>query len=218
MSMIGVGVLAGIGACVGLGATAPVAARRAYRKARARAAQRPESIPLAITHEVMIPAQVHAKRPIEKVAALRVDFRQLEPQHISHVPARELEVTNCDLKSEMFPSGNSAPAPEPTIIEVPVEVERIVYAHLPDDLDTYVTVLDVMDQMGVDIKKEITWPVGREARRAHIAHYGVPPRSITRGKTRSGGGTHAYAGYPPEFVPTLKGLIADEVSRETQGA
>jgi hypothetical protein len=200
MSMIGMGVLAGIGACVGLGASAPVAAHRAYRKARARAAHIEATLMVAYQQALVI------EPIVQKPMLTRVDFRMLDPRHISRVPDRELEVADCDFKTGAALRGNDGLAPA-RIIEVPVEVERIVYKTLPDDLASYVTVLDVLSEMGVEAKKEITWPVGRAARRAHIQHYGVPPRMVTRGSTRSGGGTHAYAGYPPEFVHVIKGLL-----------
>ena len=188
MSLIGVSVLAGIGACVGLGATAPVAARRAYLKARARAAQR--VTPLALAHEVMIPVR------IERKSMVRVDFRQLAPEHISrphHVMA-DVDVASRDS------------LPPARIIEVPIEVERIVYKALPEDLSTYVTIVEVMRRLGVEITNEKTWALGREARKLHVAQYGVPPRKVLRQKT-NGTGSHDFSGYPPEFVGVVEGLI-----------
>lgn len=197
MSMVGLGVLAGIGACVGLGATAPVAARRVYRRVRARSAERQVSEIMALAYAPMIPVEVKTQRP----SMVRVDFRQLEPHHMTRVayePIPDLEPVA------------PVPVPDPAPPQI-VEVERIVYKALPEDLSTYVTIIEVMRRMGVDITNEKTWSLGRQARTLHVKQYGVPPRKVLRTKT-NGTGSHDFSGYPPEFVETLEMLIKGEVA------
>ena len=121
------------------------------------------------------------------------------------------------------PALEAAPVSPPEVIEIERVVhvegpERIIYAPLPDDISTYVTVLDVLTDMGIPPSREITWPVGREAAKAHRVHYGVSPRQITRARTRTGGGTHAYAGYPAEFVPILRVIIGEATQSTAEPA
>lgn len=69
------------------------------------------------------------------------------------------------------------------------------------------TVIEVMRGMGIEPTSELSWSIGSAVRDEYERTYGSAPVKALRPMT-SGPGTHCFALYPMEFLPSIRAIIA----------
>lgn len=81
------------------------------------------------------------------------------------------------------------------------------------DLSTWVTVDQVVVDMGLEPHRDLTWSVGRQMRDRFEELTGKPPMSERRPKT-SGSGSHTKTVYPPWMRSEIEGLVRAATNKE----
>ncbi len=72
--------------------------------------------------------------------------------------------------------------------------------------DPRVTVIDRLRALGLEAGKRTRWELGAAVRQAWLHEHGELPVKELRTKS-SGAGSHCFALYPPEFIPTIDRIV-----------
>lgn len=70
----------------------------------------------------------------------------------------------------------------------------------------YITIIEVMRDMGVEPTKDVSWPVGETVSNHWESLHGERPLRRTCPKT-NGGGSHSFAVYPEEWRPLIEKIV-----------
>jgi len=84
-------------------------------------------------------------------------------------------------------------------------------------MTTWITVIDVITQLGFEPRKELTWSVGNRMAEWYTRTFGHAPLKDLRPKTAGEGGSHCFAHYPDCFFGVIEGFVrmcAFEVARQ----
>jgi len=85
-------------------------------------------------------------------------------------------------------------------------------------LPEWITIVDVMRHLGVEVTRELSWSVGARVRDLFEMRHGALPRKELRLKTDGSGGTHCFAVYPVTMWDDIeKVILAHEIDRDRQG-
>lgn len=86
-------------------------------------------------------------------------------------------------------------------------------------MDTRITVIDVMREMGVEIHNSLSWSVGHMVRNLWYSINGqLPPKDLRR-KTHDPRGVHCFALYPEAMRPHIRRIVEmHQIEEARQGS
>jgi hypothetical protein len=82
------------------------------------------------------------------------------------------------------------------------------------NIDSYITVMQVFNAMGIKPDKSTSWSVGSMIASEFANEFGHQPPKDNRPKT-SGSGTHCFALYPRSWEPRIRAVIAKHVTAQS---
>jgi hypothetical protein len=76
------------------------------------------------------------------------------------------------------------------------------------DLSEWITVPDVVRGMKIELTPRLNWSVGNRMQNTYRRRFGKQPPKVLAEKT-SGGGSHCFAIYPPEWRKEIEAVVRE---------